>query len=282
MQIDRYVADRRRKQKKRKKYVWAIAGFLVVYFIALGIFYLIVRSPAFQAERITVEGNSAVSTQQILNLLHASILRKGAALDEPNSGLKALLGFNSLFIWPRALPSSTVGAIPQLAGVTITKNYFLHTITVTVTERQPFAVWCVMDAAAAQTGDDCYWFDNTGIAFEHTLDTEGGAISVIHDYSSSTAALALGDPVLAAGFMPNLVSILNVLQQSGLAITDISLQDISLQQINVTTAVGPMLYFSLRFPADEELPVLQSLIAKSGFDKLQYVDFTVQNRAYYK
>ena len=64
--------------------------------------------------------------------------------------MKAMLGFNNLFIWPDALPSSTVASIPQLASVTIAKNYFLHTITVTVTERQPFAVWCMMPA------DDCY------------------------------------------------------------------------------------------------------------------------------
>jgi hypothetical protein len=286
MQIDRYVADRRRRQKKRHKYFWAIAAFLAVYFVAFGIFYLIVGSPAFHAERITVVGNSAVPTPQIMGLLQSSIIREDALLTKPNSGLKAMLGFNNLLIWPDALPTSTVAAIPQLDGVTIAKNYFLHTITVAVAERQPFAIWCQMPA------DDCYWFDNTGIAFEHTLDTEGGAIDVIHDYSgvssaSSTVAvvvppLTLGQPVLAPEFMPNLISILNVLQQSNVGVEDISLQDISLQQINVTTVDGPMLYFSLRFSADEDLPVLQNLIAQPGFDKLQYIDFTVENRAYYK
>ncbi len=278
MQIDRYVADRRRKQSKRRKYFWAIAGFLAVYFIALGIFYLIVRSPAFQAEKINVEGNSAVSTQQIMNLLHASIVRNNAELTALDSGFKAMLGFNNLFIWPDALPAATVAAIPQLAGVTLAKNYFLHTITVTVTERQPFAVWCLMPA------DDCYWFDNTGIAFEHTLDTTGGAIDVIHDASSAStkASFELGEPVLPVEFMPNLISILNALKQSGAGVSDISLPNISLQQINVKTTQGPLLYFSLRFSADSDLPVLQNLIAKPGFDKLQYIDFTVRNRAYYK
>jgi hypothetical protein len=276
MQIDRYVADRRRRQKKRRKYFWAVAGFLAVYFIAFGIFYLIVRAPAFQTDKITVEGNSAVPTQEIMDLLQAGVIRRNDELTAPNSGLKAMLGFNNLLIWPDTLPTSTIATIPQLAGVTIAKNYFLHTITITVTERQPFAVWCQMPA------DDCYWFDSTGIAFEHTLDTAGGAIEVIHDYSSSTAPLDLGEPVLSPEFMPNLISILNVLQQSGIGVADISLQDISLQQINVTTAEGPMLYFSLRFSADEDLPVLQNLMAMPGFDKLQYVDFTVENRAYYK
>ena len=84
----------------------------------------------------------------------------------------------------------------------------------------------------------------TGIAFENTLDTEGGAIDVIHDYSGASSTtvvppLLLGEPVLAPEFMPNLISILNVLQTKRRRCPDISLQDISLQQINVTTSEGP-------------------------------------------
>lgn len=274
MQIDRYVADRRKKQKKRRKYFWSIAGFLVLYFILLGIFLFVVRSPAFQAEKITVQGESAVSQAQILNLLHASVLRKDASLNEPNSGLKAFLGFNNLFIWPDTLPSSTVADIPQLSAITISKDYFLHTITVTATERQPFAVWCLMS-----TGQ-CYWFDYQGTVFAPAEDTEGNAITVIHDYSQKS--LAINGSVLPSEFVPNLISIINVLKQSNINAEDIALNDLSLQQINITTANGPMLYFSLRFSADEDLGVLQNLMAQGGFDKLQYVDFTVENRAYYK
>lgn len=274
MQIDSYVADRRRKQKKRKKYFWSIALFLAVYLIFLGIFLFIVRLPAFQAQRIVVQGNSAVSQSDIMSLLEASIIRRGDLLDAPNNGTKALLGFDSMLIWPDVLPTSTVSTIPQLSAITISKDYFLHTITVTVTERQPFGIWCLMPA------DDCYWFDYQGTVFAKALDTEGNAITVIHDYSQKS--LSLNGPVLPEEFLPNLISIVNVLKGSGLNIQDVALNDITLQQIDVTVVNGPMLYFSLRFPSDEDLPVLKNLIAMPGFDNLQYIDFTVQNRAYYK
>ena len=39
---------------------------------------------------------------------------------------------------------------------------------------------------------------------------------------------------------------------------------------------------SLRFPADDDLAVLQSLMSKPSFNNLQYVDFRVENRAFYK
>lgn len=300
MQIDRHLAERRRRQQKRRKYFWSVAGVLAVYFFALGIFIFIVRSPAFRAEHITIEGNSAVATSDIMDLLEASMIRSGNAPSGRNSSMKALIGFDNMLIWPAALPSSTIALIPQLAGVTISKNYFFHSMTVIVTERQPFAVWCAMPPSAAASapasagnasgsagqgivvlgGGQCFWFDTRGIAFEKTLDTEGGAILVIHDYSQNK--VALGEPVLPAILMPNLISIIDALKASGLDVREISLNDLSLQQINVALTNGPTIYFSLRFPADDDIAVLKSLMAKPGFGKLQYVDFTVANRAYYQ
>lgn len=274
MQADRIVAERRRKQTKRRTYFWAVAGFLVVYFAAFTIFYFIVRSPAFRVEKITIQGTNEVPTSTVMDILETSIIRQGNTLTGRESGMKAMLGFDNMLIWPKAIPSSTFAVVPQLAGITISKNYFLHTITVTVTERVPYAVWCVMPA------DDCFWFDNHGIAFANTLDTEGGAITVIHDYSKDS--VALDGSVLPVEFMPALISIVNTIKTSGLNVQQIALNDLSLEQINVTTLNGPAVYFSLRFSADEDLGVLESLMAQPGFDKLQYIDFTVQNRAFYK
>jgi hypothetical protein len=280
MQIDSYVSERRRNRKKRQGYFWGIVIFLVVYFICLGAFLFFVRLPAFQAEKITVTGNSTVPTADIMNLLHAVMLRKGAALNEPNDGWNALLGFKNMLIWPAALPTSTLTVIPQLAGVTIKKDYFLHTITVTVTERHAFGVWCIVPAADSQAEEQCFWFDGQGTAFQKTIDTQGNAIFVIHDYAPGT--VSLGEKVLPDEFMPNLISILNALTQSGLNIQAIALDDLSLEQLDVTTVNGPVIYFSLRFPASEDLGELKNIIAKPGFNKLQYIDFTVENRAYYK
>jgi cell division septal protein FtsQ len=282
MQIDRYVSERRKKQKKRRIYIFAIIFFLAVYFVFLGVFMLFVRLPAFQAEKITIQGNSVVSSTNVMNLLEAVMINKGYVLNGQKNGWSAMLGFNNMLIWPAALPSSTVATIPQLAGITIAKNYFLHTITVTVTERQPFAIWCTMP------DDACVWFDNQGIAFEPTLDTQGGAIIVVHDYTAVNGQrpqqkIALDEPVLPEEFLPNLISIVTVLQQSGVSVQDVALNDLSQQEIDVTTTAGAKLYFSLRFPSNEDLGVLQSLMAKpGGLSKLQYIDFTVENRAYYK
>ena len=128
--------------------------------------------------------------------------------------------------------------------------------------------------------ENCFWFDETGIVFARALDTQGGAIFVIHD--TTQTKLNFNGEVLPDEFLPNLLSILNALKESGVGVANITVPDISLEQVNVTTAEGPMLYFSLRFSADEGLPVLENLMAMPGFNELQYIDFTVQNRAFYK
>lgn len=297
MQIDHYVSERRRKQKKRRNYFLWAGVVTALYLLGLGIFYLIVRSPLFHEDHIVIQGNSAVSQADIMNLLEANVAG--------HSWLKAMLGFNNMLIWPDRLSTDTISVIPQLLSVSISKDYFSRTITVTVTERQPFAIWCsvgqspseVSALSAAPTeeiastssassafagldNENCFWFDEGGTLFEGTLDTEGGAIIAIHDYTGTQ--LTIGDSVLPREFIPALVSIVQTLQASGLAVQQVALRDLTLEEIDVTTVNGPNVYFSLRFSAADDLPVLQSIMAKPGFNKLQYIDFRVQNRAYYK
>lgn len=318
MQIDRYVAERRRKQWKRRIYFWSTVGVLALYFMVLGFFIFFVEAPPFQAKQIAIVDASSVPTSSVMDLLEGSLVNRSATFDGLHDRWRALLGFHNMLIWPKALSSSSIAVIPQLAGITMAKNYFLHTITVTVTERQPLGVWCEVPddgtasalpmlppepattstgAAASGTGaavsgtklnnptpnhagESCVWFDNHGVAFAHAVDTEGGAIIAVHDYTNHK--IVLNAPVLDQAFLPNLISIVNVLKASGLSVGEIALRNLALQQVDVTTLNGPTLYFSLRFPADNDLAVIKNLLTKPGFGKLQYINFTVSNRAYYE
>ncbi len=277
MRIDAYVSERRRRQRKRRIYGFGALAIFAAYGVFWGAFAAVTKSPLLRVRNITIEGASAVSDQAIMDLLQASIIRKGDAVNAPNSGPKAFLGFKNMLVWPGSLPSATVAMIPRLAGVAIARNFFFDTVTVAVTERQPFAIWCLMNAPG---GERCYWFDRSGTAFETAGDTQGSAIVVFHDYSQTN--LAINGPVLPEEFIPNLISIVDALKQSGLNVSEVALHDLSLQQIDVATVNGPTVSFSLRFPANDDVPVLESLMARPDFAKLQYIDFTVPNRAYYK
>jgi hypothetical protein len=132
----------------------------------------------------------------------------------------------------------------------------------------------------------CFWFDADGVLFDRAPVAEGNIIRVIHDYSQKN--IGLGALILPQQFVPNLFSILRVLDASGIGIEEIRLDDIGLEELNVITYNGPKLLFSLRFPSDNALTVLKKMTDRTAtsslpdLKKLQYVDFRVENRAYYK
>ncbi|MGC9598776.1 MAG: hypothetical protein ABSE18_00065 [Minisyncoccia bacterium] len=286
MELDAYLSDKQKKRKKRRRYLYVFLALLVVYMVLVGTAWIAFRSPWLRIKNITVEGNNTVSSDSVTTLLQSSVLRD-------HNFLKSLLGINNMLIWPSTLATSDLAFIPQLASVTLAKDYLSRTITIEVTERAPFGIWCFVSGIAgplapaavasdttALENENCYWFDSQGVLFARTFDTQGSQMFSVHDYSQS--GRGLGNKILPDEFVPNLVSIVNVIRTSGIQVDDVALKDIGLQEIDVTTYDGPTLYFSLRFPADEDLAVLQNLMAKPGFNTLQYIDFTVENRAYYK
>lgn len=271
MQIDSYVSDRHRRRKRRRMYLLAGGAILVFYLLIFGVVWFILRSPFFRVENIVVQGNSIVASDEVISLLQSNALHD-------HSFLKAVLGFRNMLIWPDELPSSSLALAPQLASVTVSKDYFSHTLTVSAVERTPFGVWCFN--ADSPASEHCYWFDNTGDIFERAFDTQGNIIFVVHDHSQKTQGL--NGTILPEAFRENMISVMNVVRATGLVVSDIELKDLALQEVNAVTAAGPVLKFSLRFPAENYLPVIKSIAAGQGFSKLQYIDCRTENRVYYQ
>ncbi len=273
MQFDSYLSEKQRRRRKRRRYLYAAAAAAIAYASIVGLAWFFLRAPLFRVDAVTVTGESTVSAGDAIALVQSAALRDRGFLY-----WKAFLGYRNMLVWPSALSAADLAWNPRLSAVTLSKDYLSHTITIKVTERAPFGIWCFVPSGGAN--ESCYWFDDTGFMFARTLDTQGNLIYVVHD--SSQADRGLAREILPDEFAPNLLSIINVLRASGIGVQDIALKDLSLEEVDVATAEGPALYFSMRFPADEDLPVLENLMAKPDFSKLQYVDFRVENRAYYK
>ncbi len=275
--IEDYLSEKQKKRKARHRELWWLVAVLAVFGICLFAAWIVTRSPLFRIDHFVVTGNRAVASDDVVTLLWASTARH-------RTFLAASLGINNMLTWPRALATSDVALVPQLSGVALQKNYTSHTLLAVVTERVPVAIWCLMpktDENGNPIGDEfCYWFDDTGTLFQKAFDTEGSALFAVHDYAQS--GLEIGEKILPDLFVPNMLSILGAIKASGLTVKEIALNDIGLEEIDVSTYNGPDIYFSLRFSADEDLPVLQELVQKPTFPSLQYVDFRTENRAYYK
>lgn len=286
-----YISEQRKKRKKIRRYIFATLAVFVLYFLFLGVTWLVERSPVFQLQHITVQGNNAIASADIITLLQSDPSGRHGLFG-------GVLGWGNLLTWPSTIASSQLNMIPQLAGVTIDKDYFSRTITLNVTERSPFGVWCFLPKgqataatvaaaatasstfASAGNGGSCYWFDNTGVLFEKATPTEGDLIVVVNDYSQSPRGL--NEEVLPNAYSANFISVVNVLHESNIGVKEIDLNNLSLEEVDAVTAAGPTIYFSLRFPADDYLGVLKNLSSQSGFGKFQYIDCRTEDRVFYK
>jgi hypothetical protein len=296
MQIAPYVSDRKKKRKRIRAYFFTAIGLVVLYGIFFLAQWMVFHSPLFRVDNIVVQGNSAVASEDVIALAQ-SVAASG------HSFFPAALTFNNILLWPDVIPQKALQQIPQLATATVSKDFFSHTVTITVTERSPFGIWCfsamptsaivsgatpVNSSGTSTTtahtpgtpGAPCYWFDNTGTIFEKAGETQGDLVFVVYDRAQSPRDL--NQKVLSDIFLSNFISIMNVLRGSGLGVRAIELNDLSLQEVDVLTGSGPTIYFSLQFPADEYLPIIKNLMLQPTFDKLQYIDCRTENRLFYK
>ncbi len=262
-----YISEEQKKKKRRRIFFLTSGIIFATCLVLIGVFWITFRSPIFRLGSITVQGNSTVPAESIIDLL------KGSALRDHNI-FRSLLTFKNMLLWPDELTPDDMKFIPQLKSVAIDKNFITHTITVTASERNPAGIWCVT------AEDQCFWFDDEGIAFGRAFDAEGNLIFTVHDHSQ--AKIGVNGMVLPERFTGNFISIVKVLHASGLAVKDIVLNDLAREEMTVFTANGPQLYFSLRFPADNTLPVIKDIMGRPGFSKLQYIDCRTENRVYYK
>lgn len=267
-QAEFYLSERETRRRRGRRFFRATLFFLLLFSIAWGAALAVIRGPWLYVRDVEITGNERVSRDAVNTLLYASISR--------DNFLKRILGFRNMLVWPPALTSEDLRFLPQLKSVALQKRFRERKVVVRVQERRPLAIWCNVRAEPA----GCVWFDDEGVAVEPAPLAEGNLLWTVNDYSGRT--LRMMEKVLPGEFTANLLSMLRVLEAVGVSVREVRIEDIGLQEARAILYDGPDVYFSLRFPSDTAAGVLQSLISSGNFRALKYVDFRVENRAYYQ
>lgn len=258
-------------KKKRRKKTFIIRGGIGAVILGLlifGVVRIVFYSSLFRIQDVVVNSGD-ISKEKILDLLRDRI--------EKNSFLIRSLGFNNFLAWPKNIEGSELAAMPEIDNLIIKKEYSRKALTVDVISKKPFALWCLKKDLPAS----CYLFDKNGYIFGKSPEAGGNLIQVVSDYSQDS--LNIGSKILKNELVPNMISILETLSASGLALNEISLKDLTREEIDIQTSAGPIIYFSLHYPAETYLSFIQSLLPSSAtFKNIQYIDLRVPNRAYYK
>jgi len=271
-------SDVHSREGRKRRRIFFLIFLIAVYLVFIAIVWTVVYSPIFRIKNIEITGNKNVPNDDIMTLAEADIFR--------GSFVKKALGMRNILIWPRNFSDSILEYYPELKSVFVEKNYRERKIIIVVGEKQPFGAWCLKKTSAnpdnIQTGDEsnCFWFDENGTIFKRAIGMEGNIFTVVNDYSQKN--IGISSKILPDKFIQNAFSIFNAITASGLRVKEIRLNDLALEEMEVDTYDGPKIYFSLRFSANSVPDVINSLKQKLFFGGLQYVDFRVENRAYYK
>jgi len=175
---------------------------------------------------------------------------------------------------------------PRVATFEVHRDYLARTLTLRVTERKPYAVWCVERAVedwgtASGTQDipsDCYWFDNEGFIFIKAPNTEGALLRSVLD--ASGRSIGVGDYVLPEGMRRVLLRIFDMLTNSGVNVLRYRLEFFEKEELTAFTSLGTELYFSLRVSPEFAAEPLKVLLTATS--SLKYVDFRSENKVFYR
>ena len=271
--MKKYRKPYRVKKKKsifRNRFFWLGILILIVF---IGLFYFLVFSSFFQIKEIKISGNSAFA-EALADRQKISVENIQEVIEKEIEQRVLFLPSKSIFLADFPKIKAKISEIfPQIAQINC-KREFPDTLTVTIEERKPTAVF---------NQEDLYFFlDKEGIIFENTL--AGGQLIKIKK-AIKDKELKLGDRVLEKELISAILEIESKLEND-LKIPIEEVLVVSDERINIKTSDGWEIYLNpkgdiewqltkLRVDLEEEIP-------QERRKDLEYIELRFGNFAPYK
>ncbi|MFQ5661686.1 MAG: cell division protein FtsQ/DivIB [Candidatus Paceibacteria bacterium] len=256
-------------QRRRKIFLFKIGGAAVgVIALFVGLVY-VAGLEEFNISEITVEGNSAIAERSIKEIIEDKISGK----------LLFLFPKSNILLYPREdTEAAVLEAYKGIKEIKISVED-LQSISVTVDERKPFALWCDKEATEEES---CYFLDEDGYIFTKAPSFSG---SVYFRYFSVLSEEPVGQQFMESPEFQNMTFFLSSLSDIGL--TPILLNEVDDADYEMHLEEGGKILFgqdqSLSFVFDNIQSVFDSEeFEKSDLSELDYADFRFGNKVYFK
>ena len=258
-----------RERRRKRRILLAclgVAAVVVVVAAVAGSTWL----PFVRIQAIDVEGQKTVLPQAVQQV----------AQNELYGGYLHLFARSNIFIYPRGLiEQRLLTQFPMFQSVEVHAENF-HTIGVTVTERQPVALWC---GSSVSTSSSCFLVDQGGMVYAPALVYSGDAYQKF--YGAVTVG-ALPQQFLSPEEFHSLSTFVDTLARSlGSTVGSVMVdQD---RDARVIFANGFVLLFSLdQNDGDVSdhlgLALRSSVFATHPLIDFQYLDLRFGDKLYYK
>ena len=241
--------ERKRNFRRRlKKILLAIFFVGLLIAAAYGIFF----SDFFNVRATEVTGNESVTSEEVIKVAEVAAVRL--------KPIYKLLGSRNILFWTtKEIPEPMEGA-PQVASLKVVRDLGEKSVSIEVTEREKFVVWCEKE---------CFWIDEKGVIFSEAPETEGVLIKIVR--VNSERQLQMGARPLPEKEIQIFGEVVKFLDELGLPVSSMEVEDLRFKEISARVSKGPVIYFSLTVSPSFGKPVIQPLKESGTWEKKEYL-----------
>lgn len=260
-----------RVRRRRTRALFALALLLLIAGFAWAVSY------ASYLPRFNVSSLSIVGTHDV-----PPRLVQAYAETQLYDGTYPFLSRDNIFLFNMgALGREIIGYFPRIKTASVDRASMLATaVTVTITERQPFALWCA-------TANDCYQMDDSGFVFAQSEATSSPQ-QYVFSGGIATSSHPIGQSFVPA-HLPGILVLLQSLAQAGFPPHGASVdgeEDFSVPLAGQALQNGFYIKASFGEDADTLVKNLQLVLSSDPLqgkqDQLEYVDLRFGDKVYYK
>ncbi len=273
------LRELRAKRERARKRLLILCG--ILFFVLLGGFIFFAHYPKIQIENIVVSGNQIVETEDITNEVNAIL----------DGNYFYVIPHRNAFFYPKEkIVTDLANSFLRLKNISVYRTSRTQ-LSVSVTERRGYALWCGSDTGKLDMNTLCWFTDETG-----------KIISTAPYYSGNVyprffgGALADADPLgrtfIDQSQFQQILSFLDRMSGFGFQVKAVSLASPS--EYDFVLDLGGQKSALVRFPATADYQTLADNLAlalskKELADKLlknksnlEYFDLRFSNKVYYK
>lgn len=275
-------------KRRRKAIYWKVTAVLFIVASFVGVTSYLLQQPEVTVQTVEIAGNEIVSAKELEGLV--------------GNGLQGnylfLFSRSNIFIFPkRNIESQILAAYKRVEKVAISREGFTK-ITVQVSERNPFALWCgessddfyeavgttteVLPQTLAQL-EQCYFLDGSGYIFTEAPRFTGNLYFIYR-------GLLLGNEPVGTQFLSEaefgaLRLFLNTTRD--LDLVPVSLHKTFENEFELALEGGARLIFGAEQNLAVVLDNLESALGTETFtegslSEVDYIDLRFGNKVYYK
>ena len=149
------------RQRRRKRLLLLLGIVLAVLLILFGLVVWFANTSWLQITRVSVSGENVIPQTSIEEVVQDGIAGK----------YFGLFSKSNVFLYPKQKIKDNLQTLYPTLGNAEVRALDFHTISVTVAERTPHALWC--GNGIATTSEGCVLLDKSGLAYAHAPEYSG-------------------------------------------------------------------------------------------------------------